>query len=52
MIPDSNRNGRKNKSLKLAIMDQKMAQGESKIKKWEMILNNNGPRIQKEPFGQ
>ena len=50
MIPDSHRNKRKNKSLKLAIMDQKIAQAGSKIKKWEMILNNNGPRNQKEPF--
>ena len=31
-------------------MDQKIAQAGSKIKKWEMILNNNGPRNQKEPF--
>ena len=50
MIPDSHRNKRMNKSLKLAIMDQKIAQAGSKIKKWEMILNNNGPRNQKEPF--
>ena len=31
-------------------MDQKMAQAGSKIKKWEMILNNNGLRDQKQPF--
>ena len=50
MIPDSHRNGRKNKSLKLAIMDQKIAQVGSKIKKWEINLNRNGPKNQKEPF--
>ena len=33
-------------SLKLAIMDQKIAQAVSKIKKWDAILNNNGPRDQ------
>ena len=31
-------------------MDQKIAQAVSKIKKWDTILNNNGPRDQKEPF--
>ena len=31
-------------------MDQKMAQAGSKIKKLEMILNNKGPRDQKEPL--
>ena len=50
MIPDSHRNGRKNKSLKLAIMDQKTAQAGSKIIKWEIILDSNEPRDQKEPF--
>ena len=50
MIPDSHRNGRKTESLKLANLDQKMAQVGSKIKKWEIILNDNGPRDQKEPF--
>ena len=50
MIPDSHRNQRKNKGLKLAIMDQKIAQAGFKIKKWEIILNNNSSRDQKEPF--
>ena len=50
MIPDSHRNQRKNKGLKLAIMDQKIAQAGFKIKKWEIILNNNSYRDQKEPF--
>ena len=27
-----------------------MAQAGSQIKKWEMILNNNGPTDQNEPF--
>ena len=31
-------------------MDKKMAQAGSKTKKQENILNNNGPRDQKEPF--
>ena len=34
----------------MAIRDHKMAQAGSKIKKLEMILNNNGPKDQKEPF--
>ena len=50
MIPESNKNERKNKSLKLAIMDQKIVQAGSKIKKWGMILNNNGPWDKHEPF--
>ena len=50
MIPDSHKYQRKNKGLKLAIMDQKIAQAGFKIKKWEMILNNNSSRDQKEPF--
>ena len=50
MIPDSHRNQRKNKGLKLAIMDQKIAQAGFKIKKWETILNDNSSRDQKEPF--
>ena len=50
MIPDSHRNQRKNKGLKLAIMDQKIAQAGFKIKKWEIILNDNSSRDQKEPF--
>ena len=43
-------NERKYMSLKIAIMDQEIAQAGSKIKKWEIILNNNSPRDQKEPF--
>ena len=31
-------------------MDQKIAQAGCKINKWEMILNNNNSRDQKEPF--
>ena len=50
MIPDSHRNQRKNKGLKLAIMDQKIAQAGFKIKKWEIILNDNSSRDQKERF--
>ena len=50
MIPDSHRNQRKIKGLKLAIMDRKIAQAGFKIKKWEKILNNNSSRDQKEPF--
>ena len=50
MIPDSHRNQRKIKGLKLAIMDRKIAQAGFKIKKWEIILNNNSYRDQKEPF--
>ena len=49
MIPDSHRNQRKIKGLKLAIMDQKIAQAGFKIKKWEVILNNNYPRDQNKP---
>ena len=50
MIPDSHRNQRKNKGLKLAIMDQKIAQAGFKIKKWKIILKNNSFWDQKEPF--
>ena len=50
MIPDSHRNQRKNKGLKLAIMDQKIAQAGFKIKKWEIILNDNSSKHPKEPF--
>ena len=50
MIPDSHRNQRKIKGLKLAIMDRKIAQAGFKIKKWEIILNDNSSRDQKEPF--
>ena len=31
-------------------MDQKIAQAGFKIKKWEVILNDNSFRDQKEPF--
>ena len=31
-------------------MDQKIAQAGFKIKKWEVILNDNSSRDQKEPF--
>ena len=50
MIPDSHRNQRKIKGLKLAIMDQKIAQAGFKIKKWEIISNDNSFRDQKEPL--
>ena len=50
MIPDSHRNQRKIKGLKLAIMGQKIAQAGFKIKKWDIIWNNNSYRDQKEPF--
>ena len=50
MIPDSHRNQRKIKGLKLAIMDRKIAQAGFKIKKWEIILNDKSSRDQKEPF--
>ena len=34
----------------MAVRDHVMAQAVSKIKKWDTILKNNGPRDQKEPF--